>query len=289
MTTFDWLTLAIGLLSLVAQEWVPKLHPFARNLITAIGLLALGYAAISGLQEMTGTKLQWGPLFLILAGLAFMAGGVFWHIQQRPTESIPERLPATTGTVPERGPTLEADSNAGINAAGAVIPGDLPFQFGKASTGGFINMPGIQVTRKDDGIITVTPGKSEITLPPPPDELVWLGNEELKSRLRATANDLRSLQQEYSAQTAEDIKSLPNQEPLKNTIEKYIGIYKDKYADAVQGLAAAALNRIGTIQQPDISRAAKSGGSLVYSKQFAGPMPGNDIAEFLELLVSKLR
>jgi hypothetical protein len=65
---------------------------------------------------------------------------------------------ATVGqqTVPR--PTLEATRDSTIVASGAVIPGDLPFQFARADSGSVISMAGIKVIKKQDGSFLVTPG-----------------------------------------------------------------------------------------------------------------------------------
>jgi hypothetical protein len=257
----------------------------ARRCAWASAILFGSIAVVWGLTTMESTWIRIPAVGIAGLVAAICLTEALRFIKER---ELPPAKAAETDSPASRGPTLEADSSGAINAPDAVIPGDLPYQFGKASTGGFINMPRIRVTRKDENTVEVTPGHAELNFPPPPEELVWLANEELRSRIHIAANDIRLLQREYSAQFDEDKKFLPDREPLKKTIEKYIGIYKTKYADEAFALAAAALNRIGTIQQPDISRAASSGGSLVYAKQFAGPSPGNDIAEFLDLLAKKL-
>jgi hypothetical protein len=89
--------------------------------------------------------------------------------------------PASTSDAPiSRRPTLEATNKSVIDATGATIPGDLPFQFGRADNNSVIDMPGITVTTKD-GITTVTPGHLNRRFPPPTGEY---------SRLRAGPGNL---------------------------------------------------------------------------------------------------
>ena len=87
MTFGETAGLALGVLSIVAGEWVSKMPKSLRNALTILGFILLGYSGIIGLQDITGMPIQTGPLLVIIAGLVIMAGGVLWHIKAKPLSS----------------------------------------------------------------------------------------------------------------------------------------------------------------------------------------------------------
>jgi hypothetical protein len=64
-----------------------------------------------------------------------------WPTQQQEKRSVADG---------PRRPTLEANTGGHISARGAQIPGDLPFQFGRAESGGRIMMDGIKIVREGE-------------------------------------------------------------------------------------------------------------------------------------------
>ena len=88
MTFGEAAGLALGVLSIVAGEWVSKMPKPLRNALTILGFILLGYSGIIGLQDITGMPIQTGPLLVIIAGLIIMAGGVLWHIKAKPLSDL---------------------------------------------------------------------------------------------------------------------------------------------------------------------------------------------------------
>ena len=154
MTAFDWLMLALGLLSLVAQEWVPKVHPLWRNGIAAFGFLALFYSGIVWLQDVTTMKLQTGPLTAILVGIAVVASGVFWHIHMSNTRLSSETPPGgikNNNQTQSEGPTgIKADGVKGLH-----MEGNTFINMGKAMD----IKNSSDVTAKDNKVIRTEPKK----------------------------------------------------------------------------------------------------------------------------------
>lgn len=97
-----------------------------------------------------------GTVLLLLAG-ALQWQLAIWKSQtsEQPTQRVDDI--AAASTQPVRGPTLEATNKSKIDATGAEIPGDLPFQFGRAENNSIIDMPGIKVTKTDKGYTFTTP------------------------------------------------------------------------------------------------------------------------------------
>jgi hypothetical protein len=50
--------------------------------LAGIGLFWLTYSAILGIEALSHTKLQYGPLGIIIIGAALIACGLFWHISR---------------------------------------------------------------------------------------------------------------------------------------------------------------------------------------------------------------
>jgi hypothetical protein len=190
--------------------------------------------------------------------------------------------PAVTTAV-QRGPTLEATNRSTIDAAGASLPSDLPFQLGKADNDSLIDMRGLQVTPNESGGWNITPTPSTVEFPEPPAEYAFLSNAELKGQLQTLAHTLLEIQAQYTAEARQAISEKKDTKPV---FQKYNAIYQDNFSDLSLALAATALKRVRIVS--DVPRAAASGGQLIYYKKFAGPTPASDIAAFLDLLSVKL-
>jgi len=130
MTWYDWLMLGVGLLGLVAQEWVPKVHPVWRSAIIAVGFAALAYSSTLWLQDMTAMKIQTGPLVVILVGIAIVAAGVLWHINVARTQiagpAVPPQSPSPPPQPPKNSPTINAGGNVTIGHIGDVTINQAP-------------------------------------------------------------------------------------------------------------------------------------------------------------------
>lgn len=94
------------------------------------------------------------PIITMLFGVLIFIAGFLWYYIQTPQAKKTDAI--QTSSNPKL--TLEAINRSKINASGAMIPGDLPFQFAKADSDSIIHMPGIRVTKKEDGSILVEPG-----------------------------------------------------------------------------------------------------------------------------------
>lgn len=194
-------------------------------------------------------------------------------------------------TARARRPTLEATGGSIIDATGAVIPGDLPFQFGRADTGSVIAMRGTTVTRKDDGTLEIAfGGPSEpARFPAPTGEHSSAPNEDLKKITMALVQSLRDLQ----AHTDLALRALPrdetgrwNGEEFRRAYDIYHETYKKDFELSAFSLACEHLNRIGTISVQ--SGSANSGGQHLLYKAFAGPRSASEIADFLDCLQKQL-
>jgi hypothetical protein len=201
--------------------------------------------------------------------------------------------PAVVSNAPvSRGPTLEATNKSKIDATEAVIPGDLPFQFGRADNNSVIDMPGIVVTRQNDGTLLVTPPTHiNRQFPPATGEFSGLSAQELAQRMRTTATDLRQLQQDYNAASSELIQRAAGDtnklhEWWPPMADKYTAIWDNKFAQPTLSIASEALARVGSVSSD--SRAFVLGAGTVLNGKFAGPNPAGEAADFLDELAAEL-
>jgi hypothetical protein len=242
---------------------------------------AILFGSIAAVWGVTTTEPAW--IRLPAVGIVGLIAAISLTEALRFIKSREFPSPPSAATAAQRGPTLEAINRSTIDATEAVIPGDLPFQFGKAENDSLINMRGVQVTKTEQGGWIITPGQSNIEFPEPPAEYAFLSTPGLRLELQTLAHTLHEIQAQYTAEARQAISDKKDTSPV---FEKYNAIYQDKFADLSLALASAALKRIGTLS--DVSRSAQSGGTFVYYKKFAGPTPAGDIAAFLDLLSVKL-
>jgi hypothetical protein len=219
---------------------------------------------------------------------AIAAAGLVWGLAEirGQAEAPPERKPETTAI---RGPTLEANTGGIINAQGATIPGDLPFQFGKVTMGGLIDMPGIKVTRKDDGTFSVQPSGEPINraFPHPTGEFQGFGDDQLRQKARSLAEDLRDFQQRFEI----EFRALPRSPKtgvadadFQPFYEKWRLEFQGKYINEAHSLASEYLSRGHEITARD--RTESSGGVTVLYKSFAGFDAASRAAAFLDCIAS---
>jgi hypothetical protein len=82
MTGAEAVGVGLGFLAIVAPEFWPKMPRALSYTLAAIGLAWLTYSLILGIESLSHTKLQHGPLGTIIAGAILIASGLFWHISR---------------------------------------------------------------------------------------------------------------------------------------------------------------------------------------------------------------
>lgn len=187
-------------------------------------------------------------------------------------------------------PTLEATRNSTIDATGAIIPGDLPFQFAKADDHSLIAMAGIKVTRNEDGTILVNPDAEPIKFPPPTGEFSMFSNQDLKFHCGKLSTDLRCLQKllyEETARIRADKETKIAEEEIGKVVGRYAAEYKRGIAREAHSVASELLSRL--MSATFTTASAANGGRVVYYKTFCGPTPASDAADFLDELARQLR
>jgi len=233
-------------------------------------------------------------VILFLIGVLCIGGAAHLYIQFLKSSKTPEKVAGPVEAAPsaKRGPTLEATNDSKIDATGAVIPGDLPFQFGKADSGSLIDMPGVVVTQRGDGIITISPpAHTNRTFPPPTGEFTKLSSSELSEQIHATVSDLRHFQEVFNGDINGIDRNLPKAEIGEkwNAVgNKYSLLYKDRFSKRALSLASEALVKIGTVEGSSMSPSAREGGTIVYHGMFVGIRAAGEAADFLEMLAREL-
>jgi hypothetical protein len=221
-----------------------------------------------------------------MAATAFSEGIRFLSAQETQQAPVVAQQVQETPPVTPRGPTLEATNGSKIDASHATIPGDLPFQFGKADGGSLIEMPGINVTKTEKGWEINTAANTNREFPPPPEYLATMSLPELKAVMQANVAELRDLQRQFDNDFFEPGHKYPEREKAAAVYEKYKAIYNKDFSQKSLDLASAALIRIGSVS--NLSRDANLGGQVVYHKMFVGPRPAEVAALFLETLLTNL-
>lgn len=249
-------------------------------------LIGLGVAIWYGSSRTVGLWTGFaGAVLLSLAGSLQAASHMAIETSEQSTQRGSDIAPASTQ--PVRGPTLEATNKSKIDATGAEIPGDLPFQFGHAQNNSLIDMPGIKVTKTDKGY-TVTSENVNRRFPAPTGEFASMSVSELRHRIEITVGDLHQFQDEFNTNFFEPNYKFPPEEKANTLLAKFGAMYEEKFAGSTFYLASAALSKIGTIDGSNMSLEARDGGNIVYHGKFVGPDPAKRAAAFLELLESKL-
>jgi hypothetical protein len=244
-------------------------------------LMAAPYYAESGLKAYA-SYLFWGGLTLTVLGFAAV-------VIIRGRGNAFKKVGASVADPRINLPTLEATRSSTIDATGAIIPGDLPFQFGKADDHSVIAMPGATVTRKDDGTILVTHGSGPSQFPAPTGEFSVLSNDDLKLEAQKLCESLRDLQRRFN----EDAGKLGRNKNGQIAEADYKAIY-DRYATEYRttsmlsalSLASEFLSRLKSATPTTPS--ASNGARMILYKAFAGSTPASDVANFLDYLGQQL-
>jgi hypothetical protein len=259
----------------------------------------VAYAGVAGglfvmLLEFMGTEMRppLSAIILFLIGLLCIGGAVHLYLTRAPLKTEPTaNIPAS----PPRGPTLEATNRSKIDATGAVIPGDLPFQFGKADQDSIIDMPGIEVTTNDDGTYTVKPGARAVNrqFPLPTGEFSRLSDVDLTKMVQSVVSELRRFNSDYRRDVFPPytkVGPLPEEytRRSKDNWEKYRAAYEEKFSKLALSLASEMLARVGRIEGSSMSPSAAEGGNLVYYGRFVGNDPATHTADFLETVANAL-
>ena len=106
MTFVEQISLGLGFVSLVAQEWWDEMPKPLRYVITITGFAFLIYGLLHFIEQQTGMELQKGPLTVIVIGLLVVAGGMIWHIDLSQTGSggAPQHAMKAEGATPVANP-----------------------------------------------------------------------------------------------------------------------------------------------------------------------------------------
>ena len=244
-------------------------------------------------RYVAGTKRLTPLIGMIVFGLGFLgcAAWYFWPkpgdkpmADQRDTNmhAVSKAAPTETG---QRGPTLEATRSSKIDAAGATLPGDLPFQFAKADDNSLIDMPGIIVTKDDKGIIHVTPPSNTMRVfPPPTGEFSNFSAIDLINKTTETAADLRKLQSDFDREFFEPDRKWPDDKKARLIYDKYNNIFRDNLAKSSISIISEILSRIASVEIP---AEEAHGSTIILHGILVGPNPALAAAAFLEAISRK--
>jgi hypothetical protein len=152
-------------------------------------------------------------------------------------------------------------------------------------------MPGLVITRREDGTILMMPGAIPVnrSFPPPTGEFSSLSNDEMRDRARAAAASLRDFQNRMETEN----RSLPRLPPpqhgvpddiFKAFLEKYRSEYNSKFVDQALSIASEIMSRIEAAAPG--TRIQHGGALMLYQKSFAGPRAAVEVAEFLDMLAN---
>jgi hypothetical protein len=232
-------------------------------------LLVSGALIVISLLIIQWTE-DWGPTHmkvLINAAIAaVVVGGISYGLEWIRKKEAALSSETPTAQPSSRGPTLEATNNSTIDATGATIPGDLPFQFGRADKDSLIAMPGIQVTKTENGWEIRPPENINVQFPPPPANYASIPTPQLRRELQSTANELRVFQTQYTADFRQAVSDTAKLDVVMGT---YRADYEKKFSELSLSLASAALSRIGTLKLP---KSANSGGRLCITRNLLGQL-----------------
>jgi hypothetical protein len=112
MTGAEAVGVGLGFLAIVAPEFWPRMPRALSYSLAGIGLSWLTYSLILGIESLSHTKLQYGPLGMVILGAALVAAGIFWNISRHdnkePAESGHSHQIAKAVHLPQPGILLDA-------------------------------------------------------------------------------------------------------------------------------------------------------------------------------------
>jgi hypothetical protein len=223
---------------------------------------------------------------MAVTGILFVGFAVWYFVENYQPSKAPEVRQSETDPRSGR-PILESTDRAKIDAAGAEIPQEFPGQLAHASDDSQINMPGLKITRKEDGSFSIKGGNWE--LPPPSGEYLWLSAPELKTRMVATIADLLKFQDQFSKDFQAALRITPRDYPKVEAVRnKYLEIYRDKFSTVALSLTSAAINKTGALDVSGMSIQVQHGQSTLRFNHFVSFTPGIDVAAFLQVLSDRL-
>jgi len=195
-------------------------------------------------------------------------------------------------TVMDRGPTLEATDHSVIDATNATIPGDLPFQFGRAEGHSLIAMPGVTVTKNSDGTYSVIPpAQTNLSFPAPDGRFSKFSNPELKKEAALISAKFRQAQGEflaaYQAAANRDEKGQISDEDWRAFSVPLDNKYRVDLVPAGFSIVCELLNRTsGNLQLSNGT--IRIGAQDMYYRQVASAGHADKVADFIEFLLQKV-
>jgi hypothetical protein len=202
--TFEGMAgIAVGLAAIVAPEWLPKMGKITRNVITLAGIIIAAFSALLLLEDLTGMKVQHGPLATMVVGAIIIGAGVFWHVHmskaqisaaesnneakmntppKKPSESVTQNnYPKEgdviggfsvggprSGAMPQAGDTLGSMNFGGPRQGTAQIPSGSSSAESSAPAGGGSSNYSIGNIYDNRGIIQQGPNNT-VNLAPKPE------------------------------------------------------------------------------------------------------------------------
>jgi hypothetical protein len=112
MTLAESLGLSVGIIAIVAPELWPHMSKAISFPVATVGFLLLAWSGILALEGVTGMRIQFGPLVVLVCAAILAAVGVFWHIHLSRAQSVPPP--------PERG-SLAVPQNPPVDNRGGII------------------------------------------------------------------------------------------------------------------------------------------------------------------------
>jgi hypothetical protein len=138
--------------------------------LALVGFGLLGWSGILALQEVTGMKVDLGPLAVIIGGLMLAAAGVVWHIHSSNAQIGRPGLTAgaQSGPLPASSPGKNTISIGGSNNQVTIGHiGDVTINQAPRPE---LKLSAAKVLKNEDGTYNVT-SEAEIVSPYPPGSL----------------------------------------------------------------------------------------------------------------------
>jgi hypothetical protein len=186
-----------------------------------------------------------------------------------------------------RGPTLEAVDHSVIDASGSTIPGDLPFQFGRAQGNSLIAMPGVTVKKNDtDGYSVIPPAETNLSFPAPDGRFSNFSDAGLKHEAVPIADKFRQAQKEFfkAYQAVErNAKGEISDQDWQAFSYPLDTKYRVDLVPVGYALTCELLVRVkGGLKPPN--RNVNMGASAMYYRQTASAGHADKVAAFIEFI-----